>query len=83
MVALMRTITARYPGRCLRGDDRIDVDDVLTYDDDLDTWVHVTCATDPSDAPETAAAPCPHCWQIPSIAGACACDPSTSPEANP
>lgn len=68
-------LEARYPGRCLRGDDQIDVGDLLVRDDELDAWVHHTCAQDRSTEP-AAAPPCQTCWQIPSVSGACGCEGS-------
>lgn len=58
---------ARYPGRCGVCDGRIEPDDSVTYVDD--ELAHAACPE-----PVALAEPCPRCFMIPAVNGACGCE---------
>lgn len=68
---MSRTFLARYPGRCANCDEGIEVDDLLTYADDV--VIHADC----NEAPRPDRKPtevCPRCFIAKALSGECGCD---------
>lgn len=68
---MSRIFSARYPGRCPECGEDIETGELLRWSDDGDA-IHAT--HDPATAPAADRAPCPSCWQTPSVSGVCGCD---------
>lgn len=62
------SFAAKYPGRCNACDERIEIDDMCAFEDDL--IVHADCE---EDEPKPPADPCPACWIVPANNGECGC----------
>lgn len=58
---------ARYPGRCGVCDGQIRPGDSATYVDD--EIAHAACPQ-----PTALAEPCPRCFMVPAVSGACDCE---------
>lgn len=60
-------ILATYVGECPDCDQPIRPGDPIDQYGDM-PWAHTTCPPPPPVTP-----PCPACWQVPSLSGACGC----------
>ena len=66
---------AKYRGECGACEEPIEVDDVLTYDEDQ-TVIHADCAPTVKRQREDLrpVAVCPQCFTAKSVTGSCVCD---------
>lgn len=66
-----RTFPAKYGGRCVSCDERINVGDECRYDED-DNFVHANCDAAIGGEPTTET--CPRCFLAVAVNGECGCE---------